>query len=435
MKSNISKQGTNQRLVEVDVTEEELVPHFDTAYRKYQKRIRLQGFRKGKVPLSLIKKLYGEEIKSDTIDEVVESVFKEVSQKENLRPIAPAKLKDVHYQPNEGLRFKAVVEVYPEIELKTYKGISVERETYEIGEEDIAAALADIREGLAVMEPVEESAQEGHYILADFQQIDVSGVPVIGKKFEGRFFQLSTNQGNREMTQQLLGVKPGETRRVTLSVGPKEPDSNEPQIEYYDVKVKEVKSKQLPDLDDELAKDTGKFETLDELKTEIKKNLSQQTLSDSRRKLRNRIIDEILKQNSFELPETMIDNYVNALIEGAKQESNGGDVDEAAIQSEYRAIAIWNLKWELVKEKIAELENIEVTEEDKKQFASRFAEERGMDEKQFRKSLRTKQAQGRFEDEILAAKVLDLLEENAKIKDRKITRKDLDRAKEISMPA
>ncbi|NIR51680.1 trigger factor [candidate division KSB1 bacterium] len=433
MKSNITKQGNNQRVIEVDVPDEELSPHFDAAFKKYQKNIRLEGFRKGKVPLSLVKKLYGEEIKNEAIDDVVQSVFKEVSQKENLRPIAPAKLEDVKYEPNEGLQFKAVVEVYPEVELRTYKGVSVEKENYQVGEDDVAAALEDVREGMAVMEPVEEEAQEGHFILADFQQIDVSGVPVIGKKFEDRLFQLGSNSVNFELSDQLIGVKPGETRRIEFRLPTGNPDPEDERKEYYNVEVKEIKSKQLPDLDDELAKDTGKFETLAELKTDIKNQLMKQTEMNSRQKLRHSIIDEVLKKNTIDIPETLVQNYLNAIIESAKKDSNG-QVDEEAIKNEYRARAIWNIKWELVKDKIAELENIEVTEEDKKQFISRFAEERGVDEKQFRKTLKNKRGQNRFEDEILEAKVLDLLEKHAKIKQRKVTRKDLEKAKRISMP-
>ncbi|MFQ5638944.1 MAG: trigger factor [bacterium] len=433
MKSHISERGNTQRLIEVEVPEEELAPHFETSYRKVQKKIRLEGFRKGKVPISLIKKLYGKTIKADAIEDVVDSVFREVSEKEKLRPIAPAKLEDVDYDPGKGLKFKAVVEVYPEIELQTYKNLSVERENYEVGDEDITAALEDVRERMAVMEPVEGGAEENHFVLADFQQIDVSGVPVIGKKYEDRFFQLVKNKESVELTDQLLGVVPGETRRVILPVDAKNPESREPEEELYEVTVKEVKSKVLPEIDDELAKDTGKFETLHELKEDIRDKLIKQTQKNAERALRQSLIDEVLKKNLFDAPEVMINNYLDAIVKSAKKSSKNGEIDEEAVRKEYRAGAVWNIKWELVKEKIADLENIVVSEDDKKQFVTRFAEERGVDEKEYRKSLKNKRAQRNFENDILAAKVLDLLEEHAKIKDTKITWKDLQKRSQLDI--
>ncbi|MFQ5770458.1 MAG: trigger factor, partial [bacterium] len=320
MKSKISNQGNHQKIIEVDLTEEELAPHFETVYRKYQKKIRLQGFRKGKVPLGLIKKLYGEEIKNEAIDEVVQKVFKEVSQNENLHPVAPANLQDVDYKRDEGLHFKAIVEVMPEIELNNYKGLTVEREIYEVGEEDVAASLEDVREQMAVMQPVEEGAIENNYILADLQEIDATGVPLVGKKFENQFFQLSKNGTNKEITEQLIGVKPGETRRVEM-LPIIDGEGNENKKEIYNVNVKEIKVKQLPDLDDELGKDVGKFETLEELKADIKKKLIKQAQVNAKRKFRQRMIDEILKRNAFDLPEVMIDNYLDALVENATKES------------------------------------------------------------------------------------------------------------------
>ncbi len=433
MKSQITNQGNNEKLIEVDLTEKELAPYFDTSYRKYQKNIRLQGFRQGKVPLSLIKKLYGEEIKKEALDEVVKNVFSEVSSKEKLRPVAPAKLEDVNYEPGKGLHIKAVVEVVPEIEIKHYKDISVEREIYQVDEEDVAEALENVREQMAVMQPVENEAVENNYILADLQQVDVTGVPIIGKKFEDRFFQLSVEGNNKEFTEQLLGIKAGEIRRIKIAAI-KNGNPKEKKDEIFEVTVKEIKSKQLPELDDDLAKDDGNFETLEELKSDIKEQLLQQSQNNSRKKLRDRIIDEILKQNSFDLPESMITNYLDAIVNSARKENNG-NFDEEVIRKEYRPGALWNLKWELVKDKIVDIENIISTDEDKQQYISRMVKERGIDEKQLRKSFKNKKTQDRFEDDVLESKVLDFLENNARIKDKKITRKDIEKSRQLAMSA
>ncbi|MFQ5677300.1 MAG: trigger factor, partial [bacterium] len=169
MQSKITEKGNFERLVEVEVPASELTPHFDAVYKKYQKNIKLQGFRKGKVPISMIKRLYGEAIQGEAIEEVVQSVFREVSEQQQLKLVAPARVENVDYEPETGLRFKAVVEVIPEIELKTYRGLKLEREVYQIDDQDVTDALNDVREQMAVMEPVEEVADEGHFVLADIQ--------------------------------------------------------------------------------------------------------------------------------------------------------------------------------------------------------------------------------------------------------------------------
>lgn len=436
MQSKITQKGNFERLIEVDVPVAELTPHFDAVYRKYQKSLRLQGFRKGKVPISLIKKLYGETIQGEAIEEVVQSVFREVSEREQLKLVAPARVDDVDYQPATGLHFKAVVEVVPEIELKTYRGLALEREVYQIDDQDVSDALSDVREQMAVMEPVEEAADEGHYVLADIQQIDVTGIPIIGKKFEDRFFELNTQNSNKKLAEQLLGVKAGEIRRVelpgmagdSLSV----PHQENNGTEYFNIDVKEVKLKKLPELDDELAKDTGEFKTLDELKSDIRGKLTKQAQANARSQLRRQIIDEVLKKNAFDLPESMINNYLDAFVEGAKKESRE-EINEEELRNHYRPSAIWNLKWQLVKEKIQELEDFTVSENDKNMFIATLAQQRGVDEKQLRKTFNNKRAQKRLEEDVLEEKILDFLEENANIKERQIKRKDIEKAQRLAI--
>ncbi|HEX9652967.1 MAG TPA: trigger factor [bacterium] len=433
METKITKEGETRRIVEVEVPEAELRPHFEKVYLAYQKNVKLKGFRKGKAPLGLIKKLFDKEIQSEAIDEVVQSVFREVSAREKLRPVAPAKVGEIHYHPEGSLHFVAAVEIVPEIEIKSYRGLPVEREIYEVGDEDVAAALEDVREQMAVMQPVEDAAQENHFVLADFQEVDVTGVPVIGKKYENRFFPLNQDGDdfNRQISQQLLGVKPGDTRRVEIQPLRKDASKSD-KPELYNVSVKEIKSKQLPDLDDELAKDVGKLETLDQLKTDIKERIIKQSQLSNRRKMYDHLIDELLKQNPFDLPEAMINNYLDAVVETAKKE-NPNQVDEQAIRNQYRSTAIWNLKWEMAKDKIAEIENLTVTAEDKKAYLSRIAVERNVDEKKLLNSVKGERNQKRLEDDILESKILEILEQNANIRERKVTRKDLERAKELSL--
>ena len=431
MEAKVTDKNNYEKVVEVDVPASELLPHFDKAYEKYQKNLKLEGFRKGKVPLSIIKRLYGDAIKAEAIDDIIQSIFLEVRRKEKLRTVAPAKLEDINYDPDKGVHFKATVEVVPEINLKNYKGLSVEQETYQVDDKDVEHALEDVREKMAVMTPVEDEAKENHYIVADFQQVDQTGIPIIGKKFADRYFQLNENETNKNFKEQLLGIKPGETRRVRLETSDESGKNNT--IEFYDVNVKEIKSKQLPELDDELAKDTGDFVTLEDLKKDIKIKLENQTEANAKRGLRHKLIDELLKKNAFDLPESMVGNYLEYMIESAKRNNSKQKVDEDALKKEYRASAIWNIKWELVKDKITEIENIAVAEDDKEKYLEQISKERNIDINEIKKSLSNKETARRLEEDLLEEKVLDFLEENAKIKEKKITRKDIEKANKLAV--
>lgn len=429
--AKVTKKGNFECVVEVAVPESELAPHFNNAFEKYRRNVKLQGFRKGKVPMSLIQKLYGDVIKSEAIDHVVQSVFEEVKNKENLRPVAPAQLEDVKYDPEDGLHFKAVVEVVPEIELKNYTGLSVERETYQVDDQNVEDALADVRERMAVMEPVEGEAQKNHFLVVDFQELDVTGLPIIGRKYEERVIQLVDTEADNDLGRQLLGAKAGEKRQVEIEVvaagGHKERTR-------YEVNVKEIKSKQLPALDDDLAKDVGEFKTLEALKVDIRKKLLKQSEANARSRLRQRLIDELLKKNAFDLPESMITNYLDMIVAGAKRD--GKAADEDALRTEYRPTAVWTIKWELAQDKLQELKDISVTKEHEDRVIARIAHERSVEEKELRRSLKDKNARRRFEEDVLEEKILDFLEENAKIKDKKVTRKDLETAKKkIALPS
>lgn len=424
MESRVTNRGNFEKVVEVDVPESELTPHFDEAFKRYRKNLKLEGFRKGKVPMALIKKMYGDAIKSEALDEVVQNVFREVREKEDLKPVAPAQLEDVQYDPEKGLHFKAVVEVVPEFELKHYRKLSVEHEVYQVEDADVEEALEDIREQMAVMEPIEGEAAEDHYVLADLQQVDQSGVPIIGRKYEDRLIHL--REEDDEVTNQLLGVKAGETRRLELKRnGEQQQEAPEPEI--FEVKVKEVKSKQLPELDDELAKDTGDFENLDALKEDIRQRLIKRSRDSAKDQLRNRLIDALLKKNSFELPKSMVDSYLDVLVQNAKRQSQE-QVDEEMLRQQYRPSAIWQLKWELVKDKLKELENIEVTSEDIENYMKEIAEEQGMDLAEVKKNLKSV-SQNRIREDVLDRKIINLLESNAKIKEKKVTRKDIEKAR------
>jgi len=168
------------------------------------------------------------------------------------------------------------------------------------------------------------------------------------------------------------------------------------------------------------------------LKADIKEKLEKRTEASAKQTLRRKLIDELLKKNSFDLPGSMISNYLDMLVEGAKNNGNAQQIDEDELRKNYEPSAIWNLKWELAKDKLREMLEVSITEDDKKAFIARISEERGIPETEIKKSIKGKENKARFEEDLEEQKILDHLEENAKIKEKKITRKDLEKAKRMA---
>lgn len=430
MEVNISDQGKWEKIVEVTVPYEEIVPKFEKAYLTYKKKIQLEGFRKGKVPVDLIKKVFGIKIEKEVAENSVSDYLDEAVKEKNVKIYDVSKLDSVSYDRNKGLQFKATIKIQPEVEVEKYKDLEVEKEIYQITDDDIKEVIESLREQQATMTTIEGEAQRGHYIVADVQKIDSTGVPLIGQKYENRYFQLGGEEADEQFVEQLLGAKPGDTRRITLSATSPIPNEENKQYEYYSVAVKEVKVKNIPDIDDELAKDVGNYENLEELKNAIRENLEKQAVENTKQNLSNRIMDEVIKSNPIELPDYMVEKFLDALIENVKKE-NREKIDEEQLRERYRADAIWNLKWIMIKDTILELENINVYETEVNEYIEDLAKKAGKNAAIIRSNYRNSKKREQLIHKIQEQKVIDLLVNHAKISDKIVTYRDRQKSREL----
>jgi trigger factor len=427
---SIAEQGTWERIVEVTVPYEEMIPKFDKVYLSYKKKIQLEGFRKGKVPIDLIKKVFGVKIEKEVAESSVSDYLEEAVKQKSVKLYDVSKLESVNYDRKTGLQFKAIIKIQPQIEVEKYKDLEIEREIYQITDDDIKEVIENLREQHATMTNIEGEAQRGHYIVADVQKTDSTGVPLIGQKFENRYLQLGGEETDEVSVNQLVGVKPGDIRRITVPVSNPDPNSEQGQHEYYSIAVKEVKEKKLPELDDELAKDVGNYENLDQLKEAIRQNLEKQAEENTRQSLSNRIMDEVVKSNPIELPDYMIKNFLDAFVENVKKE-NREKIDEQELRERYRTDAIWNLKWIMIKDKISELENIEVDEKEVIDYIEDMAKKAGTNAALVRSKYRDSKKREQVIHKIQERKVVDLLLDYAKITDKLVTYRDRQKAQEL----
>ncbi|MFZ5515437.1 MAG: trigger factor [Candidatus Zhuqueibacterota bacterium] len=428
MEINVVDQGQWEKVIDVTVPYSELLPKIESSYQDYKKSIQLEGFRKGKVPLDLIKKIFGAKIEKETAESSIQDFLKQAIQDKAIKVYDIVKIDPVDFNQETGLHFGATVQLEPEVNLVQFKNLEIEKENYLVTDDDVDAVLKDIQEEHAVMNDVKTEAMKGHFIVADLQQTDASGIPLVGRKFENRYLRLLDENNENAITEQLVGVKIGDTRqiRVPSSKGEEGPTAEE----YFAVTVKEIKEKILPEIDDQLAKASGQFESLDVMKKDIRENLVRQFEVRAMQQVNNSIRDKIVKTNPIDLPDYMIENFLTGFVEDLKKD-NRTKMDDQDLREQYRADAIWNLKWLLFRDKIMEAENIHIDDAEVDNYIESFALKAGREAAMVRSNFRKAETRKRLKQDLLEKKIIDFLRDNARITEKTITLKESEKASDI----
>ncbi len=420
MEYSINTEKNWHTTVSVTVTNEDVQAQFDKALKNVQKDARIEGFRKGKVPPQLIKKLYGEQIEAEANQLSIENAWITVFDQIELHVMNEPKVTNLNDTDGGGMTFDIVFDIRPEIKVEGYEGVEVEKVIYKVTDEDVDRALEDARQSNAMMYTVDGEAKEGHFIYADFQEVDAGGTPIIGQKIENQ--QIWLNENDDELTPQLVGVKANDERKVTLKVRTQQSeivDQPGPQElqKIYEVKVKEVKERRVPELDDEFAKDLGEFETLAELRENVEKNLKHQAEHDTDTAFENAISDAIIEKLDFELPVTMVENYLDNIMHDLKnrQQNMPPQFDDNQYRELYRPRAERDLKWHMITEQLRTQEKFEATDADVDEKLH-HVKEHGDDGTKRADDIRNNpQELERLKDSIIFDKMYDLLADKANV--------------------
>lgn len=434
MEINVTNISNCEKSIEITAPYSETEKEEQNIYQEYQKNAKVEGFRKGKVPIALIKKMFGKTIEEYLIDKLVNKYYNEAITKETIKPIGEAKVQDVKYNENEGLHFIATIETEPTFELAEIDGIKLQKKLKNITKEEIDEEMEKLRHQFGTKEKVEDGAQIGHYILADVQMIDPqTHVPLIGKRWDDRYFILGHNALSGENAQQLIGARIGENRIVTTEIQQgliqqaiTQPGmvQNNPQTqsarnntESFLINIKNIERINLPELDDEFAKDVGEnFKTLEDLNEHIKKVLEVRAKFESNEDLKKQVENEIIRRHEFNVPNIMIENYINQTIKDLKK-GNIEKIDEEYIKSNFRDTAIRNIKWYWIREKLIEKNTLKVEEEEIEKRIDEIAKINNVTPEKARITFRSKQSREKLKEQILDDKLYDFLLEKAQIED------------------
>ena len=316
MEAKMEKIETNVVKLEVKVEAEKFDAALKKAYNKNKMHFNVQGFRKGKVPMAMVKKFYGIEVLyDDAVNFVIDETYPAALAENDIKPVDYPKVDIVEIGEGKDLVYTAEITTYPEVELGEYKGLEVKKPTYEVNDEEVEKQLASMQEKNARVTTKEEGTIEDKNIAV----IDFKGY-IDGNAFEGgegTDFSLEIGSGSfiDNFEEQLIGLSVGDTKEVNVTF-PENYGSEElnGKPAKFDVTVKEIKVKEVPALDDEFAKDASEFETLAELKEDIKKNLQKAEDQKAENEFEEAIITAVIENTKLDLPQVMVEKEIDHMM-------------------------------------------------------------------------------------------------------------------------
>lgn len=416
MKVNVTNQDGWKKVLEIELPKTKVEEELDSTYKKYQAKAKISGFRPGKAPLEVVKSHYKEQIFGDVLESLLVRGYQEALDQTQLRPIGSPVVKDIQFEPGLPLKFTAEVEVQPEITVKDYKGIPLVKKTEEVKDEQVDQTIEYLREKNAELRPVEREAREKDIVIVDFEESYSENNQAKKEKFENQMLELSEKTLLKDFLTNLAGLKIGEEKSFEITYPENYPNSQlAGQKVSYKVKVKEIKEKILPFLNDDFAKSVGNFQTLLELRLKVRENIKMSLEQETEKELKNQLAAKIVEKNDFTVPEVMLNSYLDYVVQEVKRRHP--EADEKEIRERNKEGGLARIKWEFVFHQIAKQEKIQVSQHDIDERIKQFASAYNLPEDQARQYLASEKRNRDLQDSIIEEKVLDLLLKEAKIKE------------------
>ncbi len=416
---------TNKYELEIEISAEDFEAAIEKAYLKARKNIAMPGFRKGKAPRKLIEKEYGEQVFfEDAVNLLYAPVVNGAVEESGLELVTRPEVEVTEISKENGVKLKATCITKPEVEVKDYKGIEVEKVVNPVTDEDINKQLDALREKNVTVETVDDRAAEnGDDVVIDFEGFK-DDVAFEGGKAEDFTLSLGSGQFIPGFEDQIVGHNAGEEFDINVTF-PEEYQVKElagaPAV--FKIKLKSISKKVMPELDDDMVKDSTEFDTVDEYKADVKKKLEEANEKHADSEVEAKIFDKVIENMTAEIPQVMFDNRVNEMIGELEQrlapqgisldlymQYTGQTMD--TVKKAYAEQAEKQVKLRLALEKIVELENVEVTEDELKAEFDKLAEAYKLDVDQIKQFIHDDD----LKKDIAVGKAVDLIKDAAVIK-------------------
>ncbi|HHW00568.1 MAG TPA: trigger factor [Clostridiaceae bacterium] len=426
---NVKIENVEKNVVqlEIEVDAAKFEEGMQRSFFKNAKKFNIPGFRRGKAPRSIIERYYGEQVfYEDAINYVCPEAYDEAIKENNIHPVDRPEIDIKQIGSGENLIFTAKVTVKPEVELGEYKGVEVNKVEAVVTDEDVENELKRIVERNARMVTVEDRpVQSGDIAVIDFEGF-IDGVPFEGGKGENYNLLIGSGHFIPGFEDQLIGANTGDDVDVNVTFpedyGNKDL-AGKPTL--FKVKVKEIKFKELPVVDDEFAKDVSEFETLEEYKADLRKKLTEAAEHKAKHETEEKVIEKVVENAVVDIPRVMIERQIDNIVYdldlrlryqgmNLKTYLEYQGMDEKSFREQFSERAEREVKTQLVIEKIKEVENIDASEEELKEEIKRLAENYKEDPEAFEKRLKDED-KDYIKDNLIVRKTIDFLVDNAKL--------------------
>jgi len=422
VKIKVKKTNEYTRELEIDIPWLELESDFNTTVKKFSKKVKMPGFRAGKIPRDRLMQQFQANIEAEFMENNFQKYYLMAVQQEELLPVNKAEISDVHFHMNEHFSFKAVFEIEPEMIIPKLKrnSLSIQKTIYIHDEHDIEDAIMQLRKSHATIATVEDGAIEGDYLICTLQKLDESGVPIIGKKFEKQYLRVGKGSFTDNQKEKLIGLKPGDSTRVILPV------NQEGENADYDLTVDNVEREILPEVNEEFLKRINPdLDSKDALTSDVEKKIKANFEERSRTAYERDLSDALIDLASPSFAPSMVENYLGKLIEDVKKQNKGEPMDDEKVREHYTPVAERNVKWYSLRNKLIETQNITASKENVEAEIEKLVERTPQSEKEIRKFYKKPSNRKRVEDDLVEKKILDYLEQFAKVKEVEVYTKDL----------
>ena len=423
MQITVSEVGGLTKKMKIVLPKEEVSKELDAGFRKIKNDARIKGFRRGKVPRHILEKTYGERVRAEVAEKLVQATYFDAVEKEKLDVVAHPEIKTPVFEEDGSFSYEAEVDTRPQFELKEYKGFEIEKEEISVDDVEIDAEIDRLRKEMAPLRSIEKrAAQENDIAVVDFDGFH-NGEQMKQVHGENVNVDIGSGRHGEEFEKKIIGMNTGEETLVEVDFDASSPNPvlAGKKVEFK-IKVNDIKERVLPELDDEFAKDVGdEFESLGALREHIREKILAEKEQSLEGDITDRIMQKLLASNEFEVPSRLVQYEINEYIKQTEETLRRGGlsleaagINRAEAEERYRETAVKRVRGDFILKKIAEQEDIKVVEEDINDGFARIAKQYNMTIPEVRNFFKSRDDMLPFMNELLNEKILKFLRDGVK---------------------
>ena len=428
MKITLKEISSVSQEIALDLDWSDIENDFEKSIKSFSKKIKISGFRPGRVPRKILMDRFQPSIESEFIENSVNQYYLKALKEKRITPVNMGSVSDIDFKFEEYFRFKVSFEIEPKISLPKLKknSFKVEETQYILDEEDVKIAVDEVRYRSAEIKTIEDGSKIDDFIVCDLQEIDTSGVPIIGQKLETRYIKIGQPPFDGSVGEKLIGSKPNQ--KVVVEI----PKDEAGTMATFELNIKNIERQILPKLDEKFVKRVDSdAASLENYKERVKEKLEKAYKEKADESFSQQLFDAVIKKVNPEFPQSMMDSYLKQMVEEVMNR-NQGQLEREKVVETYKPIAEQNLKWYLVRKAIIDQQEMSVLEDELLKFIQDKKDQNPEQKKEIEKFYKKPSNKDRAKDSMMEKKILAYLKEYAKIKEVKVYTKDLRKQSEVN---